>query len=58
MTEEMIGKKELTKEEKIREIKSKIKSCQADLNGIFKGNAAIEQKKQILEDKLKALEKE
>lgn len=54
----MIGKKELTKEEKIREIKSKIKSCQADLNGIFKGNAAIEQKKQILEDKLKALEKE
>jgi hypothetical protein len=57
MAEEMIGTKELTEEEKIREIKSKIKSCKADLNGIFKGNSAIEQKKQILEEKLKELEK-
>jgi len=57
MVEEMIGMKEFSKEEKIREIKSKIKSCQADLNGIFRGNAAIEQKKQILEEKLKELEK-
>jgi len=56
MVEEMIGIKELSKEEKVREIKSKLKSCQADLNGIFKGNAAIEQKKQILEEKLKELE--
>lgn len=57
MAEEIIGRKELTKEEKIREIKSKINSCQADLNGIFRGNAAIEQKKQILEEKLGELEK-
>ena len=56
MTEETIGIKELSKEEKIREIKSKIKSCQADLNGIFRGNSAIEQKKQILEEKLKKIE--
>jgi len=53
----MIGKKELTKEEKIREIKSKLKSCEADLRGIFRGNVAIEQKKQILEEKLRELEK-
>jgi hypothetical protein len=58
MVEETIGIKELTKEEKIREIKSKLKSCEADLNGIFRGNAAIEQKKQILEEKLKELEKQ
>jgi len=57
MTEETIGIKELSKEEKIREIKSKIKSCEADLRGLFKGNSAIEQKKQILMDKLKELEK-
>jgi len=56
MTEETIGIKELSKEEKIREIKSKLKSCEADLRGIFKGNAAIEQKKQILEEKLKKIE--
>ena len=54
--EETIGIKELSKEEKIREIKSKIKSCQSDLNGIFRGNSAIEQKKQILEEKLKKIE--
>jgi hypothetical protein len=57
MEEEMIGKKELSKEEKIREIKSKLRSCEADLRGMFRGNAAIEHKKQILEEKLKELEK-
>ena len=53
-----LNKQELTKEEKIRELQSKIKLCESDLKGIFRGNPVIEEKMKILKEQLEELKKQ
>ena len=52
------NKKELTKEEKIRELQSKIRLCESDLNGIFRRNPVIEEKMKVLNEQLEELKKQ
>lgn len=52
----MIRRENFTIDDKIADVKSKIRLCKYDLEGIFKGNPVIERKMQLLGERLAELE--